>query len=184
MKQFFHLVVTQTTAGRELNTNTAAEQTGYCCPGLLLQTDATNRSQPCFARWPPVCACVHLHTSVQTIALWCPLAIPAYRCSETRIPTAGGTPPSSLVRKGLYSAQQAILDTLIKCTGVGTGHEQVTDVTNVTSSMTDCSWFLQTKARTKRNHLEAEKNSSLLLSPFLLSAPIFCILPLAIEAIM
>lgn len=66
---------------------------------------------------------------------------------------------------------------------MGTEGEQVTDVKNVISSMRDRSWFLQAMNKPKRNHLKADTNSSMLVSPFLLSAPIFCFSPLAVEAI-
>lgn len=174
-------MVTQTTTGRELNTlqlnrpspcRAVAVQDPSC--RLMIQIRASLVLQ---GEHPCVHVCTHTRVYKQQLcnALWPSQPTAALRPGSQQM--EGFLQPPCLV-------QQAILDTLIKYTSVGTGSEQVTDVNNVISSMRGCSWFLQAMTRTKRNHLKADTNSSMLVSPFLLSAPICCFLPLAIEAIM
>lgn len=66
---------------------------------------------------------------------------------------------------------------------VGTESEHVTDVKNLTSSNSLWTVSVSSAATTKPNYLDAMRNSAQLLFSLLLSTPIFCFLPLTVEAI-
>lgn len=126
----------------------------------------------------PVCVCVRTQTHVGTNISF-PSRDPRMCCNNSW----KGFLLASLVKKSLYSMQCESSVTQITSGKVGTESEHVTDVKNLTSSNSLWTVSVSSAATTKPNYLDAVRNSAQLLFSLLLSTPIFCFLPLTVEAI-
>lgn len=126
-----------------------------------------------------MCVCTHTNTCRKKQISF-PSRDPRMCCNNS---WKGFLLASLVKKKSLYSVQCESSVTQITSGKVGTESEHVTDVKNLTSSNSLWTVSVSSAATTKPNYLDAVRNSAQLLFSLLLSTPIFCFLPLTVEAI-